>query len=182
MLNRFFELVFCGGPRTCSGALCARWAQTIQGDDGDLWKDLTLRNNIPEPQKPPVPKVVLFYTLPQFDDVSTLYEGSLQQIRYEEFDPNGEEFPDDLELRVESFPERDEDESSILEVERQFFSEFCSTPLTKPRSQRSTVDGDGSSYSTHRQQFHSWKTGSTYTTMETNHTFTPYLTSTQAMI
>lgn len=167
-MNRLFELLFCGSTQTCTGALCTRWTQSIQGDDGDLWKDLTLRNNIPEPRKPPVPKVVYFPSR-QFDDVSTLYEGSLQQLRFEIFDATVEKIPDDLELRVEVASGQDEDES-ILEVERQFFAELCSTPFKKRRSQRSLVDGDGSSYSTHRRHMDSWKTGSTATTIYTQRT------------
>lgn len=182
-MNRFFELLFCGSNRACTGALCTRWTQSIQGDDGDLWRDLTLRNNLPDPRKPPVPKFVHF-PCRQFDDVSTLYEGSLQHLRYDAFDPSCEEkLPDDLELRVETSSRLNDDESNDLEVERRFFAELCSTPLTKRRSQRSIiVDGDGSSYSTHRQHVNSWKTGSTDTTMPKKNRFTPFLTSTQAMV
>lgn len=175
MLNRFIDLLFCGSTAPCGRNACTHWNNSIQ-DDGDLWKYLSLTNNAPKPQPPAIPAVVL---LPRCstDDVSTLYEGSLQQLRSEEFDVSEDNPPDDLELRVE-----DEEVSTELEVERVFFAELYSTPLKTCKSQRSLLDGDGSSYSTRRHKGNSWKTESTDATMETKNTFTTFLTNTQAMI
>lgn len=178
MLNRFFELVFCGCSAPCGGrSPCTRWNKPRPDDGGDFWRDLSLLNNTPERRKPKIPRVVRLRSL-KFDDISTIYEGSLQRIRSEDFfDASEETLPNDLELRVE---EDDEDEST--ELERRFFAELYSTPLKTYRSQRSHLEGDGSSYSTHRQKLHSWKTESTEATMQTKNTFTPYFTSSQAMI
>ena len=182
MLNRLFEYILCGSTRTCTGALCTRWTKSCQGDDGELWKDLTLRNNIPEPRKPPVPQFVNF-PLYQFDDVSTFYEGTNQRCRNDAYDPRSEQLPNDLEFQVEPSHEQDEDESSILEVERKFFAELRSTPWTKRRShQFHLLDDDGSSYSTHRQRMSFCKNRSTDAILHTKNTFTPYLPSTQALI
>lgn len=181
MLHRLFEIVFCGSCYpSCGRSMCTRWNKSVQGNDAHLWKDLSLFNNIPKPRKPAIPRVVCLPVC-KLDDVSTLYEGSLQQLRSEEyFDPtNEDEFPDDLELRVE-----DDDDSTDLEVDRRFFAELYSTPLKTFRSQRS-IYGDGSSYSTqrhHHAHSSSCKSESTDATMQNKNTFTTYLTSSQAMI
>lgn len=183
MLNRLFELIFCGSEGPCGKVSCSRWATSVQGDDGDLWKDLSLLNHVPEPRQPSVPKIVHFAEF-HCDEVSTLYEGSLQNHRNERYlNPSDDTAPDDLELRVESSNGNDDEESNDTEIERRFFSELYSIPSSRKfRSDCSHADGDGSSYSTQRQFLQSWWTASTESTIPTKNNAVHKLTRTQAMV
>ncbi len=181
MLRRLFELVFCGSEAPCGRMSGKRWTRSVEGEDCGIWKDLSFIDHVPGTRKASVPKVVHFAEV-QCDEVSTLYDGSFQHLRNEKFDPGEEKIPDDLELRVTSSLEIEDEESNDLEIERRFFSELYSTSLKKYRPLCTHLDGDGSSYSTQRQLLHSWKTESTETTMQTKNRMEPYLTSTQALI
>lgn len=178
MLTHVLDSVLCGAMP------CSRWKPTFHvGEEAQhAWRDLAL---VVEEPKPAVPRVVRFQERHCEDDVSALNEGSHQQMRFEAYDFTEDKMPDELNKRVGSTA-ASEESTEVEEVERRFFAELCSTPLIKPRSQRtrvSLVDGDGSSYSTHRILQSSWQTNSTDTTTPTKNTFNPnHLTKTQALI
>jgi len=135
-----------------------RWRNKNNGhgdtNGGGGWNDSSLVDQVPiKIQRHPVPKIVHFVNF-YGDEVSTLYEGSIQSLRNEDqgFGTGEEKIPDDSELRVDSCFAYEEDESNDLEVERRFFAELYCTPLKKSWSNRSGLDYDGSSYSTQRRQ------------------------------
>jgi hypothetical protein len=88
-----------------------------------------------------------------------------------------EKLPRDLELWVEpSCSERegdtvDNDNSTVLDIDRRFFDELYYTPLITQRSHGYHFDDcDGSSYSTNHHIMNSWKTDSTDATRPTKNT------------
>ena len=132
--------------------------QWSRGHHGDGWNDSSLVDQVPIVKLYPVPKMVHFVNY-HGDEVSTLYEGSIQSLRNNNTDNDpsclacGEEkIPDDSELRVDSCLPYEDEESIDFEIERRFFAELYCTPLKKSRSNRSVLDNDGSSYSTQRRQ------------------------------
>lgn len=170
MLHRLLDLLVCGSSFPCGEKVCTGWQYSGTKIHSDR---ATGKEN------PPIPSVVRC-SFCQCDDVSALHEGSNSHpIRY---DFALERLPSDLELRVESScSEREGDtteDSTDLGINRRFFAELYSTPLTTQRSGRSLLnDGDGSSYSTNHRQIKSWKTDSTDTTgrtRQTKNTFGPH--------
>ena len=120
MLNRLFEFVFYMSEGSCGRWSCIRWrnnnSSNGQGDThGDGWNDSSLVDQVPIVKLYPVPKMVHFVNY-HGDEVSTLYEGSIQSLRNNNTDNDpsclacGEEkIPDDSELRVDScLPYEDE--------------------------------------------------------------------------
>lgn len=157
MLNSILELVVCNG--SMCGTDCGRWTTTLQDDDANLWKDLTLQF-VPDPRPPPVPEVVQFPECS--DDVSAL--NGPTQHRHED-DESYEPSYHDLELRVEvldnPFPKK----------------RFTFSQSRYPRAFVSRDDDcDGSSYSScketiatksyRRKYSFSWQTDSTDATMQ----------------
>jgi hypothetical protein len=168
MINALLDFVVCGG--SICGASCGQWTKSLQDDDADLWKDLTLQDLVTDPA-PPVPKVVQWSSLD--DDVSTLYDP--HHRRHDGSD--NEALGGDLELRAETL---DDDTASF--VENSFQKVRSQSRLGRRSTQISPPcdDCDGSSYSSYwrttvtknhlPQHALSWQTNSTDATMQTkNH-------------
>jgi hypothetical protein len=170
MINTLLDFVVCGG--SICGANCGQWTKSLQDDDADLWKDLTLQDLVPvRDPAPPVPKVVQWSSLD--DDVSTLYDPHHPRHDGSENKALG----GDLELRAETL---DDDMASFVEnsfqkVRSQSRLGRGSTEISPPCD-----DCDGSSYSSCKrtiatknhlaQHALSWQTDSTDATMQTkNH-------------
>ena len=174
MLNRLLDLILCGDCVPCDGTMCARWLDGVPPVSDDQ------RPSCERP--PPVPAYVRYPSQGQPDNVSALYETSLPPSRSE---LRHSKSPDDLDLSVEqqsSDWERegytsgggggggctsgggDTDASSsslhfMAGTDQQFFDELYYTPLRRqPSDHYQFDDGDGSSYSTHHNNFiGSWK-------------------------
>ena len=174
MLNRLLDLILCGDCVPCDGTMCARWLDGVPPVVDDQRPSSCER-------QPPVPAYVRYPSQGQPDNVSALYETSLPPSRSE---LRHSKSPDDLDLSVEqqsSDWERegytsggggggctsgggDTDASSsslhfMVGTDQQFFDELYYTPLRRqPSDHYQFDDGDGSSYSTHHNNFiGSWK-------------------------
>ena len=160
---------------TCGG--CGRWTKSLQGDDADLWNDLSLQNSIPLRKSPPIPSVVAFPSeSDEFDDddISTLYDPYHRRTGPEpDSEPLQEGNRHDLDLRVEIVEHKTESDETV-ESERP-----CPHPrhAKHPRRYLNLEDDcDGSSYSSCkklamnrgslRKYTSTWQTNSTDTTMQ----------------
>jgi hypothetical protein len=163
MFSVLLDHVLCGG--------CGRWTKSLQDDDADLWKDLSLQNSIPLQKSPPVPRVVAFPSdSDEFDDddISTLCDPYHRRT-----EPDSE--PHDLELRVEIVEHKAESDDTVDNGR----SRSCPRPqhASHPRRYFHLEDDcDGSSYSSCkklamnrgslRKHTLTWQTNLTDTTMQ----------------
>jgi hypothetical protein len=167
MFSVLLDHVLCGG--------CGRWTKSLQDDDADLWKDLSLQNSIPLQKSPPVPRVVAFPSdSDEFDDddISTLYDPYHRRTEHDS-EPPQEGERHDLDLRVEIVEHKAESDETVDD------GRSCPHPR-HPNHHRRYLhledDCDGSSYSSCkklamnrgslRKQTLTWQTNLTDTTMQ----------------